>query len=69
MPRPAGFGSAFFDIEFEVNFGPQGTLRGRQSMAGSVDVIAWKPGIGATDGMLEVGVGKNNEKTAEGVLI
>lgn len=69
VPRPAGFGSAFFDIErVEVNFGPQGTLRGRQSMAGSVDVIAWKPGIGATDGMLEVGVGKNNEKTAEGVL-
>ncbi len=36
VPRPAGFGSAFFDIaRVEVNFGPQGTLRGRQSMAGS----------------------------------
>lgn len=69
VPRPAGFGSAFFDIErVEVNFGPQGTLRGRQSMAGSVDVIAWKPGIGTTDGMLELSHGKNNERTAEGVL-
>ena len=68
VPRPAGFGSAFFDIaRVEVNFGPQGTLRGRQSMAGSVDVIAFKPGIGMTDGMLELGVGKNNELTAEGV--
>ena len=37
-------------------------------MAGSVDVIAFKPGIGATDGMLEVGFGKNNEFTSEGVL-
>ena len=41
VPRPSGIGSAFFDIErVEVNFGPQGTLRGRNATAGSVNAIA-----------------------------
>lgn len=40
VPRPSGFGAAFFDIErVEVNIGPQGTLRGRNATAGSVDII------------------------------
>jgi len=69
VPRPSGFGSAFFDIDrVEVNFGPQGTLRGRQSMSGSVDVIPFKPGIGSTDGMLEIGGGTDGVVTSEGVL-
>ena len=69
VPRPSGFGSAFFDIaRVEVNFGPQGTLRGRQSLSGSVDVIPWTPGIGETNGMLEVGVGAEALFTTEGVL-
>jgi len=42
VPRPSGFGAAFFDIErVEVNIGPQGTLRGRNATAGSVDIIPW----------------------------
>ena len=69
VPRPAGFGSAFFDIErVEVNFGPQGTLRGRNAMAGSVDAIAFKPGLGVTDGSIELGAGSKNEATTQGVL-
>lgn len=69
VPRPAGFGSAFFDIErVEVNFGPQGTLRGRQAMAGSVDIIPFKPGLGILDGMIEVGFGSYGENSYEGVL-
>ena len=69
IPRPAGFGSAFFDIQrVEVNFGPQGTIRGRNAMAGSVDAVAFKPGLGMTDGMVEVGMGSNNEQTAQGVV-
>lgn len=67
IPRPAGFGSAFFDIErVEVNFGPQGTIRGRNAMAGSVDAVAFKPGLGITDGSFEIGVGSNNEQTTQG---
>lgn len=68
VPRPSGFGAAFFDIErVEVNIGPQGTLRGRNATAGSVNIIPWKPGIGVTDGMIEGSVGNYNEWSLEGV--
>src|SRR5690606_15000117 len=37
IPRPRGLGTAFFDIErVEVSSGPQGTLRGRNALAGTV---------------------------------
>lgn len=69
IPRPSGFGSAFFDIErVEVNVGPQGTLRGRNATAGSVNVIPWGPGLGVFDVAAEVGVGNFNERTFEGVV-
>ena len=46
VPRPSGFGAAFFDIQrVEVNIGPQGTLRGRNATAGSVNIIPWGPGL------------------------
>lgn len=46
IPRPSGIGSAFFDIaRVEVNVGPQGTLRGRNAMAGSINAISWEPGL------------------------
>lgn len=68
VPRPAGFGAAFFDIErVEVNIGPQGTLRGRNATAGSVDIIPWAPGIGYNDGAIELSVGNYNETRVEGV--
>jgi iron complex outermembrane recepter protein len=68
VPRPSGFGAAFFDIQrVEVNIGPQGTLRGRNATAGSVDIIPWKPGIGTTDGMIEGSIGNYNEWRLEGV--
>lgn len=69
VPRPSGFGSAFFDIQrVEVNVGPQGTLRGRNATAGSVDIIPWKPGIGVFDGAIEASVGNFGEWSTEGVL-
>ena len=44
IPRPSGIGSMFFDINrVEVNVGPQGTLRGRNATAGSVNIIPWQP--------------------------
>ena len=68
VPRPSGFGAAFFDIQrVEVNIGPQGTLRGRNATAGSVDIIHWKPGIGVTDGMIEGSIGNYDEWRLEGV--
>lgn len=69
VPRPSGFGAAFFDIErVEVNIGPQGTLRGRNATAGSVNIIPWAPGIGVWDASLEASYGNFDEVTLEGVI-
>ena len=69
LPRPAGIGSAFFDIErVEVNVGPQGTLRGRNATAGSVNVITWKPGLGVWDAEIEGEYGNYNQKVVRGML-
>ncbi len=69
VPRPAGIGSAFFDIErVEVNVGPQGTLRGRNATAGSVNAIAWKPGIGVWDAEIEAGYGNYDHKEVRGMI-
>ncbi|HEU4578149.1 MAG TPA: TonB-dependent receptor [Polyangiaceae bacterium] len=44
LPRPRGVGSMFFDVErVEVNSGPQGTLRGRNAVGGSVNIVSNKP--------------------------
>ena len=69
VPRPAGFGAAFFDIErVEVNIGPQGTFRGRNATAGSVNAIPWKPGLGVSEAVAQVGYGNFGEFSAEGVI-
>ena len=69
IPRPAGFGSNFFDIDrVEVNIGPQGTLRGRNATAGTVNVIPWRPGLNRYDGYVEVGLGNYGMNTQEAML-
>ncbi|WP_309601322.1 TonB-dependent receptor domain-containing protein [Sphingomonas sp.] len=69
LPRPAGIGSAFFDIQrVEVNVGPQGTLRGRNATAGSVNVITWKPGLGVWDAEIEGEYGNYDQKVVRGML-
>ena len=69
LPRPAGIGAGFFDIQrVEVNIGPQGTLRGRNATAGSVNIIPWAPGIGVFDAVAEASVGNYNERSFEGMV-
>ena len=69
VPRPSGIGSAFFDIaRVEVNVGPQGTLRGRNAMAGSVNIIPWRPGIGIWDAAFEVELGDYNQRVYRGIV-
>lgn len=69
LPRPAGIGAGFFDIErVEVNIGPQGTLRGRNATAGTINIIPFKPWIGNFDAMAEIGIGNYGEKILEGMV-
>jgi len=69
IPRPAGIGSVFFDIErVEVNYGPQGTLRGRNATAGSVNIVSWKPGLGIWDAMVEVELGNYDQQMFTGMI-
>lgn len=69
LPRPAGIGAGFFDIErVEVNIGPQGTIRGRNATAGSINIIPWKPWLGNYDGMVEASVGNYGELGLEGMI-
>jgi len=69
IPRPGGFGSVFFDIDkVEVNVGPQGTLRGRNATAGTVNIIPWHPALNIWDGSVEVGVGNYGDKNAEAAI-
>jgi iron complex outermembrane receptor protein len=69
IPRPSGIGSAFFDISrVEVNIGPQGTLRGRNATAGSVNIIPWRPALGQWNGSAEVEFGNYNHRSFSGAL-
>src|SRR6478752_5552629 len=44
IPRARGLGTMLFDLErVEVNRGPQGTLRGRNATAGTLNIITAKP--------------------------
>ncbi|WP_337661027.1 TonB-dependent receptor [Erythrobacter sp. Alg231-14] len=69
IPRPAGIGSAFFDIaRVEVNVGPQGTLRGRNATAGSINAITIRPGLGGFDGSVEAEYGNFDHFSLRGTL-
>ncbi|TMO62488.1 TonB-dependent receptor [Pseudoalteromonas aurantia] len=64
----AGLG-AFVDIErIEVLRGPQGTLYGRNTFAGSINVITKQPVIDSLEGHLKITTGAYNRSAYEGVL-
>ena len=62
-PRPQGAQALMFDIDqLEVLRGPQGTLFGRNSTGGSVNVITAKPDFSGTYGRADVDFGNYNKK-------
>ncbi|PHZ85150.1 TonB-dependent receptor [Paremcibacter congregatus] len=68
-PRPQGALALMFDIErAEVLRGPQGTLFGRNSTVGSVNVISKKPDFDAVSGKLQVEYGRWNQRSVKAVL-
>lgn len=69
VPRVQGLANSFFDLRsVEVNFGPQGTLRGRNASAGSLNFIANTPELGKFSGMLEGGYGNFEQVSVRGIL-
>ena len=58
IPRPRGVGSMFFDLDrVEVNRGPQGTLRGRNATAGTVNLIPALPRLASSSRWLTSNTG------------
>ena len=62
IPRPRGMGTMFYDLErVEVNKGPQGTLYGRNAMAGTLNIITAKPRLDHLGGYVQFGGGSRGQ--------
>ncbi|MGI9323324.1 MAG: TonB-dependent receptor plug domain-containing protein, partial [Pseudomonadales bacterium] len=66
-PRPQAGLALMYDVErVEVNRGPQGTLFGRNSTAGSINVISSRPRFDEINGAFEVEAGEFQQITLKG---
>ena len=69
LPRPRGVGSMFFDVErVEVNSGPQGTLRGRNAVGGSVNIVSKRPLLGEFGANAEATFGTYSQRRYTGMV-
>jgi iron complex outermembrane receptor protein len=69
IPRPRGVGSMLFDLErVEVNRGPQGTLRGRNATAGTLNIITAKPKLGEWQASTSYQMGNYSQRVIQGML-
>jgi iron complex outermembrane recepter protein len=69
IPRQRGLGMTFFDLNrVEVNKGPQGTLYGRNALAGTLNIIPASPKLGRFEGYAQAGVSNRSGSEAEAAL-
>ncbi len=69
IPRPRGLGSMFFDIErVEVNSGPQGTLRGRNALAGSINIVTARPKLQEFSANMDATFGTFSQRRFTGMV-
>ncbi|HET9960037.1 MAG TPA: TonB-dependent receptor [Polyangiaceae bacterium] len=69
IPRPRGVGSLFFDLErIESHRGPQGTLRGRNSTAGSLNIVTNKPKLETWEADTSIQFGNYSQRLMRGML-
>jgi iron complex outermembrane receptor protein len=68
-PRPQGAMALMFDVNrVEALRGPQGTLYGRNSNAGAINIITNSPSMDELDGNIEMTFGKWNHKKYKGFI-
>jgi iron complex outermembrane receptor protein len=59
----------FYDLErVEINKGPQGTLYGRNALAGTLNIITAKPKFDSYSGYIQAEYGNRNSYAAEGAV-
>ncbi|HHA2441537.1 TPA: TonB-dependent receptor plug domain-containing protein [Stenotrophomonas maltophilia] len=69
IARPRGLGGMFYDVErVEINKGPQGTLRGRNALAGTLNIITKRPDLEAFGGYVQAEVGNRDHRGGEFAL-
>lgn len=69
LARPQAQEVSFFDVaRVEVLRGPQGTLYGRNTTAGLINVISNRPNFDKVSGSVDVGYGNYNAWNASGVV-
>lgn len=69
IPRPRGVGSMLYDMErLEISRGPQGTLRGRNAVAGSLNLITAKPVLGEWLGESTFQLGNYSQRLGRGMV-
>ncbi len=69
IPRPRGLGTMFFDIDrVEILRGPQGTLRGRNAMAGTMNVVTAAPRLGEWQAGATYQMGNYNQRLSKAMV-
>jgi len=69
IPRPRGLGTMLFDLErVEVNRGPQGTLRGRNATAGTLNIVTAKPHFGEWQSSASYQMGNYSQRVVQAMV-